>query len=541
MTELWYIDNAGNETVTSITASSTIVSSSTITGTSFAATSVGSTFGTGSGGVAGYFSSNLDGQFPSTNSGLAIGSNKSGGSSEVDFINSNTASLVSFNFYQQTGASAVTLLASILPTSGIKIPISLAAATSGDGLTLTNDTAATVGNQSYSPRLRLTGQGWKTDATSASQTVDWIIENEPLQGAANPSTRLYFKSQINGGGYNTRMYLYDNVAGTQSTLSLDNSSSSQIELNVGGNTALFLYADGAQLLLGSQFNLPLKFYTNNTEKARLSGSVFSPGADDGTALGSTSLQWSDAFIASGGQIVFNNDVSLTHSTDLLTVAGGSIKLAAGTTGFAPLQLQAGTNTTTAVDGAVEFDGQALFFSPDASDRRIIPTVAITRLHADNTLSDSTSLQKIFNASASGALTLPVGSYIFECVVGIDTMSATSGNAALSIIGAGGATVTNTIQVVIGIDGAQATAGAASGASWSVTNDAPAANNSVVTATTATAMAVMWKGSFEVTGAGTIIPSVDLITGGVTPAVKIGSYFMCWRMGAATDVTQGNWS
>jgi hypothetical protein len=72
--------------------------------------------------------------------------------------------------------------------------------TSTDGLILTNATAAASGAQQRSPRLRFTGQGWKTNATAASQTVDWVIDNLPVQGAANPSTALVFSSQIDGAG-----------------------------------------------------------------------------------------------------------------------------------------------------------------------------------------------------------------------------------------------------------------------------------------------------------------------------------------------------
>lgn len=79
--------------------------------------------------------------------------------------------------------------------------------TSADGIILTNTTAAAAGAQQYSPRLRLTGQGWKTNATAASQTVDWIIENQPVQGAANPTTNLVIASQVNGGGYVTKATL----------------------------------------------------------------------------------------------------------------------------------------------------------------------------------------------------------------------------------------------------------------------------------------------------------------------------------------------
>lgn len=75
--------------------------------------------------------------------------------------------------------------------------------TSADGLIVTNTTAAAAGAQQYSPRIRLTGQGWKTDATAASQTVDWIVENQPVQGAAAPTSKLVFSSQVNAGGFST--------------------------------------------------------------------------------------------------------------------------------------------------------------------------------------------------------------------------------------------------------------------------------------------------------------------------------------------------
>lgn len=78
---------------------------------------------------------------------------------------------------------------------------------STDGAVLQNTTAAAAGAQQYSPRLRLTGQGWKTDATAASRTVDFIAETQPVQGTANPSANLVISSQVNGGGYTGRLYL----------------------------------------------------------------------------------------------------------------------------------------------------------------------------------------------------------------------------------------------------------------------------------------------------------------------------------------------
>jgi hypothetical protein len=93
-------------------------------------------------------------------------------------------------------------------TGVITNTIAPAANTSADGIVLADTTAATAANQQYSPRLRFTGRGWKTDATAASQTVDWIVENQPVQGTANPSANLVFSSQINAGGYTSRFVLF---------------------------------------------------------------------------------------------------------------------------------------------------------------------------------------------------------------------------------------------------------------------------------------------------------------------------------------------
>lgn len=60
------------------------------------------------------------------------------------------------------------------------------------------------------------------------------------------------------------------------------------------------------------------------------GNVAAPSANDGSALGTTALQWSDLFLAEGGVINFDNgDVTVTQSGNSLTVAGGNL-IAEGT-------------------------------------------------------------------------------------------------------------------------------------------------------------------------------------------------------------------
>jgi hypothetical protein len=74
--------------------------------------------------------------------------------------------------------------------------------------------------------------------------------------------------------------------------------------------------------------------TNNTDRVTVSSSGdLSPSSSDGSALGTSSLMWSDLFLASGSVVNFNNgDVTLTHSANALTIGGATaIAFGAGTT------------------------------------------------------------------------------------------------------------------------------------------------------------------------------------------------------------------
>jgi hypothetical protein len=66
--------------------------------------------------------------------------------------------------------------------------------------------------------------------------------------------------------------------------------------------------------------------------------TLAPAADDGAAIGKTDRKVSDLFLASASVVNWNNgDLTLTHSSNLLTLAGGALALSATT---------ASTSTTT---------------------------------------------------------------------------------------------------------------------------------------------------------------------------------------------------
>jgi len=69
------------------------------------------------------------------------------------------------------------------------------------GLGILNTTAAAAGAQQYSPPLVFRGSGWKTDATAASQKVEFLMDVRPVQGAAAPTGYLGIYPSIADAAY----------------------------------------------------------------------------------------------------------------------------------------------------------------------------------------------------------------------------------------------------------------------------------------------------------------------------------------------------
>jgi hypothetical protein len=167
---------------------------------------------------------------------------------------------------------------------------------------------------------------------------------------------------------------------------------------------------------------------------------------------------------------------------------------------------------------------------------VLTSSYVIRQDAAFTLTSTASVQKLFNGSTNGQVTLPIGTYCFETLFALSAMSATSGNAAFSIA-VGTATAGAFLYMWNAMDGVINTAGA-----WSSGNsNAAATPAAMATATTATEMQAYCQGTFEVTVAGTVIPSIQLANASAA-IVAIGSYFRVWRISDATNMSiQGPWT
>lgn len=164
------------------------------------------------------------------------------------------------------------------------------------------------------------------------------------------------------------------------------------------------------------------------------------------------------------------------------------------------------------------------------------SLSFIRANVNRTLPNDLNLNAIFNDPANGRLTLTTGVYRFTGMFIITSMSATSGNALINLIGAGTATIGTWLWRLAGLDNSTPSTIADDDAAYFQTNASAA---SAVVAGTGTAMRLFVEGTFECTAAGTLIPSIDQVTAAAA-VVQAGSYFEVSRIGAVDIVSVGSW-
>lgn len=177
---------------------------------------------------------------------------------------------------------------------------------------------ATLGAFTRTWRYVAIGRGAEADAFSPSITVDNTIPRfDGVTGSLQGSGIVITDGNILDFGI---------LAGTQEILLY---SGGLLRYGFGISAAeLRVFTDstaGTHIVWG---NISTADASTFTGVMRLdSGAapyIFKPVTNDGVALGSASLSWSDLFLAAGGVINWNNgDVTITHSTNLLAFAGAA--------------------------------------------------------------------------------------------------------------------------------------------------------------------------------------------------------------------------
>ena len=375
-------------------------------------------------------------------------------------------------------AGAFTTLATSSPNTNTQ---AIAANTYGDGLLMINSNTATASNQMYSPGLHFRGQGWKTNATAASETVDGELYLVPTQGSSTPGATLTYCVNINGGGCTT-----------------------VIQIGQGGNVT----AQGI-------FQGPGFYNQGSTSAASCSFCFYADSA------------------ISNSQSIASNGVRVINFAQTLITTYEPMTLVAGTTTTAPLGLTSGTNLTTATAGDFEYDGTVGYFTPTASSRGVMLTDSFEAISSAYTLTSQTAAQKLLNGTTNGTITVPVGTFTFTCNFTLTSMSATSGSFGFAL--GGTATFTQAWTSVASMPSSTLPTATASYQTYNT-----AANTSLTAASTVADGIAQINGIVRVTVAGTIIPEVSLT---VAAAAVVGTNSSCEfkPVGSSTVVSVGNWN
>lgn len=186
------------------------------------------------------------------------------------------------NYLKQSSAGA-NITVGTIPASDI---------TSGAALTKTDDTNVT---------LTLGGTPTTALLVAASLTLGWTGQLSLARGGTGTNLSDPGANTIMGWDDTDNAVVFFTIG---TGLSYDHATHTLSSSGAGGaNTAL-----------------------SNLASVAINTSLL-PGADDGAALGDGTHSFSDLFLASGSVINFaNGDVTITHSSNAITVAGGTLVL-----------------------------------------------------------------------------------------------------------------------------------------------------------------------------------------------------------------------
>ena len=210
----------------------------------------------------------------------------------------------------------------------------------------------------------------------------------------------------------------------------------------------------------------------------------------------------------------------------------ALTLATGTAAITPLVIPSGTLNTTAAAGGFEFSTGIPYLSHAASSRGVLQTAQFIRLTSTRTFSSSTSLQAIFNAPASGALTVQ-GSmlYHFRLFYQVTSMSSSSNYLSFGI--GGTATYTSIFLIGIGSKGGGI-------ATPQLTDITVTTATQLMSGDTSTAAKGLIQGTIAVNAGGTLIPQLAQSVA-ATGVVSVGACCLLVPLGSNTVQSVGNWS
>ena len=294
----------------------------------------------------------------SGSSGVAI--KNSGGTTVATIGPANTTNVTFAGAVNINGSEAVASASNTLTFSNKTISGSSNTISNIGNSSLTNS-AVTIGSTSVSLGATATSLAGLTSVAATTFTG-------ALTGNASTATALATGRTIGGVTFDGTANIVPqtiqsvNEAADTTCFPLFISASGSQSLQPLNNASLTFNASSAQLgaasvsvtgsaVAGNSMYLPaantLGWSINGTGEVRLTSTALSPETSDGNALGTSSLQWSDLYLASGALIDFANGNSvITHSSGILTVSTGDLRVTTAGTNSASAVTVGGTQTLT---------------------------------------------------------------------------------------------------------------------------------------------------------------------------------------------------
>lgn len=372
-----------------------------------------------------------------------------------------------------TGTTTLTGAVDIVGSSSNTIKHSFASLgttqTDGAGLHFRNTTAASAGSQQQSPSLVWEGNGWKTNATAASQSVKFASYVLPVQGAANPTGTWTLASSINGGAYGTsmtytsaglltapdltlssgiltlssnRIILFNGGLGTiggnlNSGLAFRANANSTVVsggyyrfFNTGGN---YTATSGTQLIMGIENNFAPTSGTAIMEGLTLSGTINQTGGANGEVRGvtvrptytaaTTGIGFyynpsgtptnNYAFYATSGKIKLDESPTLNATADRILTYNNSSKLVE----YRTTESIAGVSYSSVVEGSYTGGSQVtnVYDGSELTDGQIAYVeVVVTAVQSSGTVGATGYSMKVKGAfRKSGGTLTQIGSSVLD--------------------------------------------------------------------------------------------------------------------------------
>jgi len=441
------------------------------------------------------------------------------------------------------------------------------AATAGTGISVTGSPITTSGtltitNTAPDQTVVLTaGTGINTSGTYPSFTVTNSAPDQTValtQGGTTTITGTYPNFTISSA---------DQFSGTVTSvaatvpafLSITGSpitTSGTLAISLSGTALPIANGGTGQTTATAAFDALAPSQSGNSGKVlSTDGSTTSwvPGGGTVTSVGGTGTVNGltlTGTVTSSGNLTFGGTLSLASpptigNTTPNTGAFTTVTLSAGTAFLAPIKFTSGPVVSALSAGSFEYTGinfNGTVVGNSAASRGTLITEHFASRTGSKTLTSTTNFQSYLSGGTGGLVNGTLGvrantTYFFEAQVHITGMSGTSGNASFSLLGVTGSAVISSARWnTFGTDASSGTASAVGG----TTSNSAGSGGNIAIAGVGTILSALIKGSFRISTAGTICPSVGLTTAVSTAVVASDSYFKCYPVGTDTVIFQGDW-